>query len=106
MKMHAGEFHIDERLVERLLAAQFPQLADLPISAVPSTGMVNAIYRPGDHLCARLPRVASWAKDLEKELTWLPIVQNMCFPYSKSATPSTTGQDARSRQLALGRLER
>jgi aminoglycoside phosphotransferase (APT) family kinase protein len=70
--MHAGEVDIDEELVERLLAAQFPQLADLPISAVPSTGTVNAIYRLGDQLCARLPRVASWAKDLEKEVTWLP----------------------------------
>ena len=72
MKMHAGEVDIDERLVARLLVAQFPQLADLPISAVQSTGTVNAIYRLGDHLCARLPRVASWAKDLEKEVSWLP----------------------------------
>lgn len=70
--MHAGEVDIDERLVERLLAAQFPHLADLPISAVQSTGTVNAIYRLGDQLCARLPRVASWAKDLEKEVNWLP----------------------------------
>src|SRR5262245_29358478 len=71
-KMHAGEVDIDEELVERLLAAQFPQLAGLPISAVQSTGTVNAIYRLGDQLCARLPRVASWAKELEKEVTWLP----------------------------------
>jgi aminoglycoside phosphotransferase (APT) family kinase protein len=72
MKMHAGEVDIDEKLVERLLAEQFPQLAELPISAVQSTGTVNAIYRLGDHLCARLPRVASWARDLAKELNWLP----------------------------------
>jgi aminoglycoside phosphotransferase (APT) family kinase protein len=72
MKMHAGEVDIGEELVKRLLAAQFPQLADLPISAVQSTGTVNAIYRLGDQLYARLPRVASWAKDLEKEMTWLP----------------------------------
>src|SRR5262245_7566229 len=57
-KMHAGEVDIDERLVERLLAAQFPQLADLPISAVPSTGTVNAIYRLGDHLLDDRPRRA------------------------------------------------
>jgi aminoglycoside phosphotransferase (APT) family kinase protein len=72
MKMHAGEVDIDEELVARLVAAQFPQLADLPISAIQSAGTVNAIYRLGDHLCARLPRMASWAKDLEKELNWLP----------------------------------
>jgi aminoglycoside phosphotransferase (APT) family kinase protein len=72
MKMHAEEVDIDERLVGRLVATQFPQLADLPIWVVPSTGTVNAIYWLSDHLCARLPRVASWAQDLEKELHWLP----------------------------------
>jgi aminoglycoside phosphotransferase (APT) family kinase protein len=39
---------------------------------VRSTATVNAIYRLGDHLCVRLPRVAEWARDLEKEWRWLP----------------------------------
>lgn len=72
MKMHAGEVDIDGELIERLVAAQFPRLADLPIKAVQSTGTVNALYRLGDHLCARLPRLHSWVQDLEKEVTWLP----------------------------------
>jgi aminoglycoside phosphotransferase (APT) family kinase protein len=33
---------------------------------------VNAIYRLGDHLYARLPRVSRWARDLETESHWLP----------------------------------
>jgi aminoglycoside phosphotransferase (APT) family kinase protein len=33
---------------------------------------VNAIYRLGDHLYARLPRVATWARDLDNEWRWLP----------------------------------
>jgi aminoglycoside phosphotransferase (APT) family kinase protein len=34
---------------------------------------VNAIYRLGDHLSVRLPRVGEWAKDLDKEeWRWLP----------------------------------
>ena len=70
--MHEGEVGIDEELVRRLVAAQFPHLADLPIRAVRSTGTVNAIYRLGHHLCARLPRVAAWAQSLERELAWLP----------------------------------
>ncbi|MBI2886539.1 MAG: aminoglycoside phosphotransferase family protein [Chloroflexi bacterium] len=70
--MHAGEVDIDGELIERLVAAQFPRLADLPIKAVQSTGTVNALYRLGDHLCARLPRLHSWVQDLEKEVTWLP----------------------------------
>ena len=70
-KMHAGEVHIDAALVERLIAEQFPRWADLPIRAVRSTGTVNAIYRLGGHLCARLPRVKEWAQDLEREWRWL-----------------------------------
>lgn len=72
MKMHDAEVDIDAGLVGRLVAAQFPQLADLPIREVRSTGTVNAIYRLGDHLCARVPRVREWARDLDKEWHWLP----------------------------------
>ena len=71
-KMHAHEVDIDAALVRRLLAAQFPRWADLPIRAVRSTGTVNAIFRLGDNLYARLPRVERWGRDLEKEWHWLP----------------------------------
>ena len=70
--MHADEVDIDASLVKSLLIEQFPKYADLPVSAVRSTATVNAIYRLGDHLYARLPRVEEWAKDLEKEWRWLP----------------------------------
>jgi aminoglycoside phosphotransferase (APT) family kinase protein len=72
MKMHDGEVDIDAGLVRRLVAAQFPRLTDLPIRELQATGTVNAIYRLGDHLCARLPRVQDWAQDLDKEWQWLP----------------------------------
>jgi aminoglycoside phosphotransferase (APT) family kinase protein len=70
--MHDGEVDIDAELVGRLVAAQFPHLTDLPIHELQSTGTVNAIYRLGNHLCVRLPRVQSWAQDLTKEWQWLP----------------------------------
>jgi len=70
--MHADEIDIDVSLVRRLLAAQFPKWADLPIEAVPSTGTVNAIYRLGDDMVVRLPRVHRWARSLEIEYEWLP----------------------------------
>ena len=70
--MHADEVDIDAALVRRLLAEQFPRWADLPIEAVRSTATVNAIFRLGDHLYARLPRVERWARDLDKEWRWLP----------------------------------
>jgi aminoglycoside phosphotransferase (APT) family kinase protein len=72
MKMHDGEVDIDADLVGRLVAAQFPQFADLPIRAVSSSGTVNAIYRLGDHLYARLPRMRRWARSLDRECHWLP----------------------------------
>jgi aminoglycoside phosphotransferase (APT) family kinase protein len=72
VKMHDDEVSIDNALVRRLVDAQFPGLADLPIWPVNSAGTVNAIYRIGEDLCARLPRVQRWAHCLENEWTWLP----------------------------------
>jgi aminoglycoside phosphotransferase (APT) family kinase protein len=40
-KMHADEVDIDEALVRRLLAMQFPQWAELPIERFESAGTVN-----------------------------------------------------------------
>jgi aminoglycoside phosphotransferase (APT) family kinase protein len=71
-KLHEGEPDIDARLIVRLLQAQFPHLAGLPVHQVDSAGTVNAIYRLGPELYARLPRVLRWAADLEKEWHWLP----------------------------------
>lgn len=74
LKMHDGEVDIDAGLVGELVATQFPHLADLPIKAVRSTGTVNAIYRIGDHLCARLPRLGRWVEGLMREQQVLPLL--------------------------------
>ncbi len=71
-KMHAGEVETDASLVRRLLAAQFPQWADLSIAAVASAGTDNALYRLGDDLVARLPRIDWAVGQVEKEHQWLP----------------------------------
>ena len=70
--MHPDEVAVDAATVARLVAAQFPQWAALPVRPVPSTGTVNTIFRIGDELCARLPRLATWVPDLEREWHWLP----------------------------------
>src|SRR5574340_514096 len=57
-KMHADEVETDAALVRRLLAAQFPQWAGLPIAPVASSGTDNALYRVGAELVVRLPRLA------------------------------------------------
>jgi aminoglycoside phosphotransferase (APT) family kinase protein len=71
-KMHADEVATDASLVRRLLTAQFPQWADLPIAPVPSAGTDNALYRLGDDLVARLPRIQDATGQVEKEQRWLP----------------------------------
>jgi aminoglycoside phosphotransferase (APT) family kinase protein len=53
--VHADEVATDAALVRRLLAAQFPDWADLPIERVPSAGTDNAIYRLGSDMAVRLP---------------------------------------------------
>ena len=63
---------IDTELVRRLLAAQFPQWAHLPLSPVPRSGMDNATFRLGEQLSVRLPRYAHWAGQVEREHRWLP----------------------------------
>lgn len=70
--MHPYEVPTSPELVRRLLAAQMPQWAGLPIAEVPSAGTDNALFRLGDGLLVRMPRV-DWAKDqVAKEFTWLP----------------------------------
>lgn len=70
--MHADEVDIDSSLVGRLLAAQFPQWADLPIKRVQSAGTDNAIYRLGSDMAVRLPRISDAIKQISKEHLWLP----------------------------------
>lgn len=71
-KMHADEVDTDISLVGRLLAAQFPHWADLPIEPVRSAGTDNAIYRLGDDMAVRLPRIHWATGQPDKEHQWLP----------------------------------
>jgi aminoglycoside phosphotransferase (APT) family kinase protein len=71
-KMHADEVDTGVPLVRRLLAAQFPHWADLPIEPIRSAGTDNAIYRLGAEMAVRLPRMHDAAGQVDKEHRWLP----------------------------------
>ena len=71
-RMHADEVEIDEALVRRLLAGQFPEWADLPLGRVEPAGTVHAIFRLGNDLSVRLPRRNGPTEPGGKELDWLP----------------------------------
>jgi aminoglycoside phosphotransferase (APT) family kinase protein len=72
VKMHAGQADVDEDLVRRLVRAQFPRWADLPVKQLASGGTVNAVYRLGDALTVRLPLTAGSVQDIAREVRWLP----------------------------------
>lgn len=70
--MHADEIEIDTPLVAQLLADQFPHWANLALAPVPSAGTDNALYRLGDELAVRLPRIHWAVRQVEREMAWLP----------------------------------
>ena len=69
-----GRAGIDAELVKRLIAAQFPQWKNLPVTPVKIDGRDNRTYRLGDDLTARLPTHESYAAAVGKEHQWLPIL--------------------------------
>jgi aminoglycoside phosphotransferase (APT) family kinase protein len=71
-RMHDDELDLDEALVRRLLAVQFPELRELPLRRIEPSGTVNAIFRLGDELSVRLPRREGPAEPGSVELEWLP----------------------------------
>ncbi len=71
-KMHIDEIDIDESLVLRLISDQFPQFNGLPIEKVLSAGTNNALYRLGNDMLVRMPRIPGATAQVDREHTWLP----------------------------------
>jgi len=67
-RMHADELDTDASLARRLLEAQFPQWAGLPVERVHSAGTDNAIYRLGDGMAVRLACIPAAAAQWEAAL--------------------------------------
>ncbi|MFI9825031.1 aminoglycoside phosphotransferase family protein [Streptomyces sp. NPDC052013] len=70
--MRADEVDVDARLVERLIAGQFPEWAGLPVVRLRSSGTENAMFRLGEDLVVRLPRHPGAVDDVAHELRLLP----------------------------------
>jgi aminoglycoside phosphotransferase (APT) family kinase protein len=70
--MHADELDVDVALARRLLLGQFPHWADLSLDRVEPSGTDNAIYRLGDSMSVRLPRIGWAASQPALEHAWLP----------------------------------
>ena len=70
--MHPDELDIPVDLVRRLLADQLPQWADLPVRRVASSGTDNAMFRLGDDMVVRMPRIHWASGGVDHEARWLP----------------------------------
>jgi len=70
--MHADEIDVGDDLVRTLIETQFPQWAGLELARVEPSGTDNAIFRLGDSMSVRLPRIQWAAEQPQFEHTWLP----------------------------------
>jgi aminoglycoside phosphotransferase (APT) family kinase protein len=65
---------IDAALARRLVDSQFPRWSGLPITAVEVDGWDNRTFRLGSELTVRLPSGDWYARQVEKEQRWLPVL--------------------------------
>jgi aminoglycoside phosphotransferase (APT) family kinase protein len=63
---------ITVRLVECLLAEQFPRWSHLSVAPVELDGNDNTTFRLGEGLSARLPSADAYVVQIDKEHEWLP----------------------------------
>ena len=83
-KMHVDEVDTSVDLVRCLLAVQFPRWARLPITPVPSAGTDHALFRLGNDMVVRLPRIDWAVGQAAREAQWLPRLA----PYLPLAIPT------------------
>lgn len=69
---HTDTVAIDASLVRRLVATQFPQWANLPVTPVASGGWDHRSFHLGEDMAVRLPSAAAYSQQVEKEQRWLP----------------------------------
>lgn len=70
----SGGQAIDESLARRLIDSQFPQWSHLPVTAVEFDGWDNRSFRLGSELTLRLPSGNWYARQVDKEQRWLPVL--------------------------------
>jgi aminoglycoside phosphotransferase (APT) family kinase protein len=88
VRMHADEVDIDAGLVRGLVARQFPEWAGLPVVPVASAGTDNAMFRLGDDLAVRLPRIGGAVRGVAAEREWVPRLA----PHLPVAVPEPVGR--------------
>lgn len=71
-------------VVQQLVKEQFPQWRQLDIYPVAKSGSDNRTFHLGDKMAVRLPSGQAYAAQVEKEIHWLPYLQeHLDYPVSK-----------------------
>lgn len=74
MSLHDDEVVSTPDLVRRLVADQFPRWAHLPVTPGPAGGTDHHLFRLGDDLLVRMPKIV-WAQDqASSDARWLPVL--------------------------------
>ena len=71
-KAYVDKVEINVDLVRRLVNAQFPRWAGLPIKPVEFDGWDNRTFHLGEEMSVRLPSAQGYAAQVEKEHRYLP----------------------------------
>ncbi|MEX2135253.1 MAG: phosphotransferase, partial [Acidimicrobiia bacterium] len=119
-QMHEGQVVTSPDLVTRLLSGQFPGWLRPEITLVKSFGTDHDIYRVGDDLCVRLPKIEWATAQADKERRWLPPLANRLpvrvprqlgigapaegYPFRWSVCEWIHGSDANRARVDLDRL--
>jgi aminoglycoside phosphotransferase (APT) family kinase protein len=91
--MHRDEVVVDDAIVRALLSDQFPHWANASLRRIEDSGTDNAIYRLGETMGIRLPRI-HWAEaQIDKECRWLnSLARGLPVPVP---VPMATGRPGR-----------
>lgn len=116
-KMHTDEVDTGPDLVRRLIASQFPQWSDMHVEPAPSGGTDNVMYRLGDDMAVRMPRIERTKRQVVQEAHWLPIFAPQLplavpvpialgepaegYPFPWAVVPWLPGDDARVAPIDL-----
>jgi len=88
--VHTDKLDMQVYLAGKLVAAQFPQWAHLPIKPVALSGWDNRTFHLGEGMSLRFPSAAAYTAQVEKEQQWLPkLAQHLPLPIS---APVAMGQ--------------
>ena len=72
--MHSDEQVATVAQVTTLVAGQFPAWAHLTVTPVAEFGTDHCLFRIGDDLVARMPRVAGAVDQVDTDAAWLPLL--------------------------------